>query len=328
MEKLLKSILKKEGRYLSRSILLKEGVSPIIPKVIIIGVATLILSFVTWSYFTEIEEVAISTGSIVPIDNIVKIQHVDGGEIRKVHINEGQKLSKGDRLVTLDGEKIQSLLKQVELQNKSLKSKLDTFKEQIAIKEKLFKNGISSKMSYLELKIKFTDIEGKIVENDEIIARYRNQLNHLTLFAPISGYVHDLNARNQGQVLSPGETIMEIVPEERELRAEVRISPDDIGHVQVSQKVMLKFNTYDYAQYGGKEAKLIDISPTTLIDLQGRPYYKGIIEFTGNYLSDKKNHPIKPGMTLAGEIKTGKKTLFQYLMKPLLRTSSKAFRER
>jgi multidrug efflux pump subunit AcrA (membrane-fusion protein) len=328
MEKVLKKILKQEGRYLSRSILLKEGVSPLVPKMIILGVSFFVAGFMIWSLVTEIEEVAITTGAIIPVDNIVKVQHVDGGEIATVHVNDGKKVRKGDALITFDGDKIASLLKQVEVQNKSLELKLKTFEEQIKIKEKLFKNGLNSKMSYLELKIKLTDIKGKILENREVVNRYREQLRRLAIIAPISGYVHDLIAKNDGQVINSGETIMEIVPEKRELRAEVRISPDDIGHVHNEQDVMLKFNTYDFAQYGGKEAKLVEISPTTLIDLQGRPYYRGIVQFSGNFLNQNESLPIKPGMTIAGEVKTGKKTLFQYLIKPLLRTSSNAFRER
>lgn len=325
---MLKGILKKEGRYLSRSVLLKEGVSPLVPKLIISGVFVFVSGFLAWSIFAEIEEVSITTGSIIPIDNIVKVQHVDGGELQVLHVHDGQHVKKGDSLVTFDGEKVASLLKQVEVQNLSLVAKLDTFKEQVKIKEKLFENGLNSKMSYLELKIKLTDIEGKILENKEVIRRYKQQLSRLTVHSPIDGFVHDLIVKNNGQVINSGETIMEIVPEKRQLRAEVRISPDDIGHIHNNQSVMLKFNTYDFAQYGGKEAELIEISPTTLIDLQGRPYYRGIVQFSGNFLNDNEALPIKPGMTIAGEVKTGKKTLFQYLIKPLLRTSSTAFRER
>lgn len=328
MEKLLKGILRKEGRYLSRSILLKEGVSPLVPKLIISGVFVFISGFLIWSVIAEIEEVAITTGSIIPIDNIVKVQHLEGGELKTLHVQDGQKVEVGQPLVTFNGEKIASLLKQVELQNQSLELKLTTFEEQIKIKEKLFKNGLNSRMSYLELKIKLTDIKGKILENEEIIERYKKQLSHLSLYSPINGYVHDLIAKNTGQVINSGETIMEIVPEKRQLRAEVRISPDDIGHVHSHQSVTLKFNTYDFAQYGGKQAELVEISPTTLLDLQGRPYYRGIVQFDGNFLNDNQALPIKPGMTIAGEVKTGKKTLFQYLIKPLLRTSSTAFRER
>ena len=328
MQKILKSILSKEGRYLSRSILLKEGVSPIIPKLIIITSSALFAGFLCWSVLTEIEEVAITTGSIVPIDSIIKVQHVDGGEVETVHVKEGDQVRMGDALITFNKQNITSLLHQVELQNKSLKLKLETFEEQIKIKQKLFKKGLNSRMSYLEAKIKHTDIKGKILENEEVIERYRKQLSRLTMFASVDGYIHNLTVESAGRVVTTGETIMEIVPLERRMRAELRISPDDIGHVNVDQNVTLKFNTYDYSQYGGKTAKLMDISPTTLTDFQGRPYYKGIVTFEGQNLDDETGLPIKPGMTIAGEIKTGKKTLFQYLIKPLIRSRDNAFRER
>ncbi|MGB0454008.1 MAG: HlyD family efflux transporter periplasmic adaptor subunit [Bacteriovoracaceae bacterium] len=328
MEKFLKSVLNKESRYLSRSSLLKEGVSPLIPRAIIIGSSCILLGFIVWSIITKIEEVAITTGSIIPIDQISKIQHIDGGEIKKIHVKEGDKVKIGSPLITFDDQKILSLLEQTKLQNNNLKLKLSTLVEQINVKEKLFKSGLHSRMSYLDLKIRVTDLKGQVLENDEVIKRYESQLGRLTLFSKIDGHVHNLSISNSGEVVAAGDTIMEIVPKKRELVAEIRISPDDIGHVYVDQEVTLKFNTYDFAQYGGKRATLKEISPTTLLDIQSRPYYKGTVQFIGNYLDEKKKLPIIPGMTLIGEVKTGQKSLFQYLVKPFIHSTSSAFRER
>ena len=72
---------------------------------------------------------------------------------------------------------------------------------------------------------------------------------------------------------------------ERELLAEIRISTDDVGHIKKGQRVTLKFRTYNYAKFGGLVESLDEMSPMTLLDQKGNPYYKGIIKLSKNHLS-------------------------------------------
>ena len=111
--------------------------------------------------------------------------------------------------------------------------------------------------------------------------------------------------------------------------AEIRISTDDIGHIKIGQKVTLKFRTYNFAKFGGLIEILKEISPMTLLDMKGNPYYKGVITLSKNHLKgNAKMFPIIPGMTLDAEIKTGQKTIMEYLLKPVYLSAQQALREK
>ena len=122
---------------------------------------------------------------------------------------------------------------------------------------------------------------------------------------------------------------MEIVPEDSRLVAVIQISSRDIGHVKVGQPVTLKFATYNYGRYGGLEGSLTEISPTTFLDRAGNPYYRASVTVDKNYVgSDPKRYPIMSGMTLTADIKTGSKTVLEYLLKPIYASAASALRER
>ena len=123
--------------------------------------------------------------------------------------------------------------------------------------------------------------------------------------------------------------MVEIVPLDRELVVEVRISPANIGHVRPGQPVAVKVATYDFARYGAIDGRLERISATTFEDEEGRPYYKGRMALDRPYLGDQPDRNlVLPGMTVTADINTGRKTLLAYLVKPVYTALDRGFRER
>ncbi len=116
---------------------------------------------------------------------------------------------------------------------------------------------------------------------------------------------------------------------DREMVVEARISSRDVGHVQAGQPVTVKVATYDYARYGGVPGTLTGVSASTFIGEDGAPFYKGFVELERGYVgaNPKRNH-VLPGMTIHADIKTGSKTLLQYLLKPLYASVDESFHER
>ena len=123
---------------------------------------------------------------------------------------------------------------------------------------------------------------------------------------------------------------MEIVPLNDKLLVEAYIRPQDVAFVRPGLPAIVKISAYDYALYGGLEGKVTLISPDTLRD-KARPselnlnpdeaYYRILVETSKNSLTDKngKTMPIIPGMIASVDVKTGEKTIFQYLIKPITR---------
>lgn len=144
--------------------------------------------------------------------------------------------------------------------------------------------------------------------------------------SPVKGTVQRLLVNTLGGVVTPGSQVAEIIPYDDQLIVEAKISPKDIAFIRVDQKAILKFSAYDYAIFGGMEAQVEHISADTVTDEKDNTYY--IIRLhTVKAISDT-SLDIMPGMTVQVDVITGKRTVLQFILKPLLRVTSSAFQER
>jgi len=158
-----------------------------------------------------------------------------------------------------------------------------------------------------------------------------DQLTRTTIKAPTRGIVKDIRVTTIGGVIAPGGVLMEIVPTEDQLLIEVRINPRDIAFLHPGLEANVKITAYDSGVYGSLKATLQSISADTIADDTDRRlfYYRAYVLTEHNYLETKdgRQHPIMPGMVATAEIRTGQKTVFDYLVKPLNR-AGEALRER
>lgn len=316
-------------KYLSQSLLLEEKANPLILQILIAFFMFIILVFVIWASYMEVDEVTVAPGKIIPVEDIHKIQHLQGGVIKRVFVQNGDHVAKNTPLIELDEKDITSELRQNSLKLKSYIKKQKFLQEQVEIRSGLYKKGLNTKMSFLSLQAEESDLEGDITEISEIVDNLKRQLANLKIISPADGIVHGFSNKTQKAIIGASELIMEIIPKHRKLIAEVQISANDIGHIKKEQQVTLKFNTYDFGKYGGCIESLTNISPMTYLDSKtGRPYYKGTIELASNHLGNTDKYPIIPGMTLSAEIKTGKKTIIEYLLKPVFVSAKNALREK
>ncbi|MNR40492.1 Hemolysin secretion protein D, chromosomal [compost metagenome] len=127
--------------------------------------------------------------------------------------------------------------------------------------------------------------------------------------------------------MQPGKDILDIVPLDDTLLMEVQINPRDIGFLHAGQEAEVKFSAYDFAIYGGLQGKVEQIGATTITDEKGNSFYVVKVRTDRADVGDN-TRPIIPGMLAEVHILTGKRTLLQYLLKPILRTKSNALTER
>jgi len=148
----------------------------------------------------------------------------------------------------------------------------------------------------------------------------------------VRGTVKELKHNTVGGVIRPGEDIVEIVPLDDTLLIEAKIRPADIAFLHPGQKATIKITAYDFSIYGGLSADLERISADTIRDEEkpnGERYYRVYLRTKTNTLQHQgKELPIIPGMTATVEILTGKKSVLDYLLKPILRAKEQAMRER
>lgn len=145
--------------------------------------------------------------------------------------------------------------------------------------------------------------------------------------SPVRGTIKSLYANTRGGVVQPGKDILEIVPMDDTLLLEVRINPKDIGFLHPAQEASVKLTAYDFTIYGGLKGMVEQISADSILDEKGNAYYVAKVRTENAYVGDD-NKPIIPGMMAEVHILTGKRTVLQYLLKPILRARENAFTER
>lgn len=147
--------------------------------------------------------------------------------------------------------------------------------------------------------------------------------------SPVRGTIKELKRNTVGGVIRPGEDIVEIVPLDDTLLVEAQIRPSDRAFLRSGQKATIKVTAYDFSIYGGLEGKLERISASTIKDEEGESFYRVYLRTEDNKIISKgKELEIIPGMTANVEILTGKKTVMDYLLKPILKARDSALREK
>ena len=135
-----------------------------------------------------------------------------------------------------------------------------------------------------------------------------------------------------GGVVKSGMDLIEIVPLSDILLIEAKIDPKDIAFISPNQKAIVKVTAYDFSIYGSLEGKIVDISADSIVDKNDKnqkTYYKVVVKTEKNYLEkDNKKLPIIPGMITSVDIITGKKSILDFLLKPILKTKANALHER
>lgn len=312
-------------RLFSRSVLLGEVSNTTLAKFVLFSSTLTLTLFIAWAATTHLDEVSIAEGSVEPVDSIHMVQHLSGGLVDSLLVEEGELVKKGDVLLLFDRAQVEADIKLSATQLRSMRKRLRYLNQEFATRKTLVQEGLSSKLDFLKLKSAKSELMGNIEELVATQDRQKERLDALYLHAPVGGRIHNIRIAKRKAVIHPGQEILDIVPEDKGFVAHIEIEPDDIGHVETGQEVTLKFEAYDFTKYGGIQSKLDKISPSTFFREDRTPYYKGYVPISTPYIDD---NPILIGMTLQAEVKTGKKTILQYLLKPIFSSARNALRER
>jgi membrane fusion protein, adhesin transport system len=174
-------------------------------------------------------------------------------------------------------------------------------------------------------------VEAELSQTTEIVGARQDQVKRTTINAPLRGTVKNIRMNTIGGVVQPAQDIMEIVPLEDRLLVEAKIRPHDVAFLRPGLPATVKISAYDYSIYGGLDGEIEIISPDTLREerkTEDENYYRVLVRTKNSTLSNNgKELPIIPGMTASVEIRTGEKTVLDYILKPVLK-AREAMRER
>ena len=150
------------------------------------------------------------------------------------------------------------------------------------------------------------------------------------LRSPMDGIVNRLLVNTVGGVAKAGETIMELVPAADTLLITARVKPADIAFLRLGQPAIVSITAYDSSIFGRLDGKVVRVGADVIrAQPPEQPYFEVVLETDRNYLGKPEERlTISPGMATDASIHTGKRTLMEYLLKPVFKTFDKALRER
>ncbi len=174
------------------------------------------------------------------------------------------------------------------------------------------------------------ETQREIDELSERLKKFKDNLERTVLRAPVSGIVKSIHISTIGGVVRPGDTVIDIVPGEDKLIVEAQLPTQDIGYVQIGQEAILKLNAPSLQRFGHVIGKVVHISADKLIrEEDGQPYYKVRIEPERTYfLRKEQRYDMFPGTQIMASIRTGTRSLIEYLLDPFLGDFQEAMRER
>ena len=168
---------------------------------------------------------------------------------------------------------------------------------------------------------------GELAQTEEQMTKLKDRLERVDILSPVDGVVQDLKFRTIGGVIPPGATLMNVVPLDGKMHAEVRVQPTDIGFVKKGEDARLKLGTYDFMRYGTVEGKVVMVSSYSTLDEKSNPYFKVVVSIPQNFVGDKAK-TIEPGMTVQADIITDRQSVLKYLLRPIYVAFSQGMRER
>jgi adhesin transport system membrane fusion protein len=245
---------------------------------------------------------------------------------------------------------------------RALDGSIDAISRELTLTAPLVQDGVVSEVELLRLKRQHSDLMGQraerknryITDANNELTRVASELSqtkenasarqdafvHTVVKSPMKGVVKNVQITTLGGVIQAGQPVMEIVPTEDEMLVEAYVKPQDIAFLKVGQKAVVKLTSFDFNKYGALDGELEQLSPGTVKDdrQQRKPgatpadmeegFYRIVVRIrdANQERNGLKLEPM-PGMTATVEIRTGQKTVLEYLFRPL-QNVSQALRER
>jgi adhesin transport system membrane fusion protein len=173
-----------------------------------------------------------------------------------------------------------------------------------------------------------SEVERKISSLHEELNRAQDQEGRAVIRAPIDGVVKNIRYQSPGNVVKPGEPIMEVVPLKEQLVVEVRVIPSDRGFINVGQKATVKVSAYDFFRYGGLEGQVTSIAADTDAGKNDEQFFRVVITTQKSWLGDQPGQfPISAGMMADVDIHAQSQSIIWMLLRPVLKLKHEAFRE-
>ena len=172
------------------------------------------------------------------------------------------------------------------------------------------------------------DVQARLADINERLAGASDRVERALIRAPVSGRVLKLDVHTVGGVISPGQPLMDIVPELESLIVEAQISPLDIDRVQGGLPARLRFSVFKRSRVPEVMGTVTSVSADRIENpAAGTSYYLARVEIDPSQVGLLDGVELIPGMPVEAMINTGSRTLLGYLWEPVSESVTRSFRE-
>jgi protease secretion system membrane fusion protein len=320
--------------------------------VVLLGVG----GFLLWASLAPLDRGVPVSGTVISDGNRKSAQHPTGGIVEKMLVKDGDLITEGQLVAQLNTTQATASLnasrenvKGLQVQIQGLRASMLAKQQQAALLDQqvtgmddLARDGYVPRNRLLEIQRQAAQLRGSMAEDQGNIGRTESQISELrqrmiayefeignaAVKAPASGVVQGLTVFNPGAVISPGFKLFEIVPQGVGLVVEGQVPTHLIDKVTPGLEVELIFSAFNQASTPHIPAKVTLVSPDRFVDERsGAPYFKLRAEVTPAGMVLLKGLSLRPGMPVEIFVKTGERTLMNYLFKPLFDRFHGALRE-
>lgn len=297
---------------------------------LVAGIAVIIIFFgfgITSAAVAPIDKGIGLPGTIIVESKVKPVQHVRGGVVAKIHVIEGQQVRAGDLLVTLDTQAVDEQIGALKAQAEAAQRQLALIRQEAATMVELLQRKLAAQSRVLSLQRQVAEVEKENASLTARIAVAQQELDRAQVRAPVSGRVLALQVHSNGAVLQPGERVLDIVPLEDKLVIEGRLAPNQIENVKPGMLAKVWLTGLSWREQRPMEASLTWVSADSIEDKRtGSPYFVARVELAAPSTGVNGGNELRPGMRSEILLLTGKRTLLDQLIDPLMRNINRAFR--
>jgi adhesin transport system membrane fusion protein len=157
----------------------------------------------------------------------------------------------------------------------------------------------------------------ELLEFSQRLRKTSDSLDRTVIRSPANGIIKSIYIMGEGEVVQPGMTVLDIVPAGDKLVIEAHLALGDIGYVQAGQPATVKLATGDARMFGNIDGIVKHISPDAITKPEEGTFYKVLVETEDDrFEKDGRRYQLYPGMRVLVGIKTGERTVIEYLLYP------------
>lgn len=298
--------------------------------------------FVLWAVLAPLDEGVVAQGTVNVDSKRKTVQHLRGGIVDQILVRDGDRVVKDQPLIRLNDTQLvkthlalQEQINGLEQLASGKAQQIRLLNEELASLRKLFNEGYVPRNRLFDLERALAELTGSRGENLANIAALKERLaatvddiERSTIRSSTDGVVMGLNVHTIGGVINPGERLLDVVPENEPLVIDAQVPTNVIDKIHVGLRVDVRFTALNQTTTPIVDGEVITVSADSFTDSRtGISYYTARVTVPEESMSKLGNQRIQPGMPVDIIVKTGERTMMDYLLKPLTDRVARSMKE-